>query len=352
MLEIKLLENSEEEEYNTFLDNSTESMFFHSIPYRNLLKEFLECEPYFLIARKKDVIIGALPSFLKTNTSYGNILNSLPFFGSNGGFIIDSQLEDIEKGEIKKELLAKFNELANENDCVLSTIITSPFDKDLGFYENNISYRYKDSRTGQIAVFEDPTEDLEEYIMYNIIEKRCRAAIRRPIKQGVTVELLDDFKPLFEMHTENLTSKGGISKPLSFFEAVKKNLGGNFNLMYAIKDDKIIAGLLLFYFKNSVEYFTPAFYIEHAVEQGMSLLMYEGMKKAIADGYKYWNFGGTWASQEGVYKFKKSWGGKDFPYYYYITQHGNIDKIMESTPEKLIEEYKWFYVLPFSELRN
>jgi hypothetical protein len=352
MFEIELLKEKDEHQYSDMLKNSSVSMLYHSIPFRNLMIEFLECEPLFLIAKKDGEVVGGLPSFLKKNSNYGNILNSLPFFGSNGGFVVDSNLNNEEIEEIKKSLLIEFNKLAEDNNCVLSTIITSPFDNDIEFYNQNISYKFKDGRIGQIAVFENPTYDLENYIMYNIIEKRCRAAIRRPIKQGITVQESNDFQPLFEMHTENISSKSGIVKPFNFFESAQKNLKKNYSLTYAVKEDKIIAGLLLLYFKDTVEYFTPAFYLDQAIEQGTSLLMYDGMKKAIDNGYRYWNFGGTWETQTGVYKFKKSWGAQDFQYNYYIQMYENIDQILELTPEVLVNEYKWFYVVPFSELKS
>ena len=100
MIEISLLRSSEEKSYTTFLKNSNESMFFHSVPYKNLLEEFLSVKSFFLIAKEKEQIIGALPLFLKKNEAYGNIFNSSPFIGSNGGFVIDSHLEDVRSANL------------------------------------------------------------------------------------------------------------------------------------------------------------------------------------------------------------------------------------------------------------
>ena len=46
------------------------------------------------------------------------------------------------KKEIKKKLLQAYEELANEKDSVLSTIVTSPFDRDILFYEENLVYKF------------------------------------------------------------------------------------------------------------------------------------------------------------------------------------------------------------------
>lgn len=352
MIKITLLTEKDEEKYTNMLYNSNEAMFYHSIPFRNLLECFLSCKSYHIIAKENDKVIGCIPTFLKTNKKYGNILNSLPFFGSNGGFLIDSRLDNNKRIYIKKELLKKFVDIAHNNNCILSTIITSPFDKDFSFYEENLQYNFKDERIGQITEFKSKNvNDIENEIMYNIVEKRNRATIRKPLKCGITFEYSNDFRPLFEMHKEGMLNKEGIVKPLKFFQNVSDSLN-NFNIIYAKKEGEIIAGLLLFYFKDTVEYFTPAFYLEHRKEQALSLLIFEEMKKAIKNGYKYWNWGGTGNTQKGVYEFKKGWGAKDYSYYYYISQYGNIDNILKLSQEALINEYKWFYVLPFNKLKK
>lgn len=353
MIEITMLTEHYEEGYRDMLHNCREAMFTHSIPYRNLLSDFLSCQPSYIVAIDSGEVIGAMPSFLKENKKYGNILNSLPFFGSHGGVLVRSRFDDREKAKVKKLLLNEFSALAKEKDCILSIIVTSPFDLDISFYENNLRYKFKDKRVAQIVEFRNNIHNAEQEIMYNLVEPSNRRAIRRPLKHGVTFEFSKDFGPLFEMHKENISSKGGNVKPVGFFQKFHDVMEEkDYDLTYARKDGVIIAGLLVSLFKNTVDYLVPALRYEYSMEQGTSLLIYEGMKKAITNSYKYWNFGGTSESQQSLHRFKARWGTKDYPYYYYITQHRNIDHILQMKPQDIIEEYKWFYVLPFSELRN
>lgn len=353
MIEISVLTENYEESYTAMLHNCREAMFNHSIPYRNLLTDFLDCKPYYVIAIEGDEIVGAMPTFLKENTTCGNILNSLPFFGSHGGILVRSRFVDDKKTEIKELLLNGFNTLAKEKDCILSTIITSPFDSDISFYENNLPYRFKDKRVAQIVGFSNNIDDAEREIMYHLIVPSNRRAVKRPLKHGVTLEFSKDFGPLFEMHTENISSKEGNVKPMSFFQKVHDLMEErDYALMYARKERTIIAGLLIFFFKDTVEYFTPALRYEYSIEQGTTFLIYEGMKKAINSNYKYWNFGGTSDSQSSLHRFKARWGTRDYPYYYYVVQHSDIDHILQMKPQDILEEYRWFYALPFGELGN
>lgn len=352
MTDITFLSGNYEQAYTEMLHNCSEAMFTHSIKYRDLLSDFLDCKPYYIIAVEKDEVVGAIPAFLKENKRNGNVLNSLPLFGSHGGVLVRSDLDINKKAKTKRLLLDSFNALAKEKDCIVSTIITSPFDSDISFYEDNLAYSYKDKRVAPVVEFRDGIKDAEHEIMYSIIEPGNRRAIRRPLKHGITFEFSRDFKPLFEMNSANMAAKGGNVQPMGYFERIPNFLESkNYDLIYARKGETIIAGLLLFYLKNVVNYSVPAQRVEYSVEQGTSLLIYEGMKKAINNGYKYWNFGGTSESQQSLHRFKARWGTKDYPYYYYIVQYRNIDHILAMKPRDILEEYEWFYVVPFAELK-
>lgn len=354
MINISLLTKSHEESYTDMLHHCRGVMFSHSIPYRNLLASFLDCEPYYIVAiGGRGDVIGAIPSFLKKNSRLGNVLNSLPFFGSHGGVLVHSGLHLDEQVEVKMLLLGEFNILAKEKNCVLSAISTSPFDPDISAYENNLSYRFKEERTAQIVEFRGGVADVEQEIMHHIIDPDNRRAIRRPLKNSITSEVSRDFSPLFEMHSQNISSKGGNVKPLEFFQKVQELIPEeDYSLTYAKKDGEIIAGLLVFLFGDTVEYYTPALQYEHSVEQGTSLLIYEEMKRAIRNGYRYWNFGGTLKNQPGLHKFKAQWGAKDYPYYYYVTRYRDIDHILKMEPRDILGEYRWFYVVPFGILKS
>ena len=84
----------------------------------------------------------------------------------------------------------------------------------------------------------------------------------------------------------------------------------------------------------------------------MSLLIYEAMQEAARRGCRYWNWGGTWLTQDGVYFFKSRWGTEDRPYYYYISEHEGAESLRNLTKEEIIENYPYFYVLPFNILRQ
>jgi lipid II:glycine glycyltransferase (peptidoglycan interpeptide bridge formation enzyme) len=116
-------------------------------------------------------------------------------------------------------------------------------------------------------------------------------------------------------------------------------------------DGQPIAALLVFYFNGTAEYFTPVIISEHRNTQALALVIYEAMKDAVSlKKCKYWNWGGTWLSQRGVYDFKKRWGTSDYPYYYYTKLFN--EGVRFSSKEALLKNYPGFFVLPFSELED
>lgn len=126
--------------------------------------------------------------------------------------------------------------------------------------------------------------------------------------------------------------------------------GKDYNIYIAKLDEKKIGALLLFYYNETVEYFTPAAVSKYRNIQALPLIIYQAMCKANAKGYKWWNWGGTWLTQDGVYKFKNKFGAIDKEYNYFIKI--NNEDIYSSTKKELLEEYDNFYVIPFDKLKG
>ncbi|MBS1652581.1 MAG: peptidoglycan bridge formation glycyltransferase FemA/FemB family protein [Bacteroidetes bacterium] len=347
---IKVLDNNSEKQYEDFLMSIPDSLFYASNKFRKFLKEFLnEEDAYFLIFGDDGNIKAALPSFLKKNSEFGNVLNSLPFYGSNGGVI-----ENVIDEKTRLQLIETFYHFAKENKCVSTTIISSPLKPNEAFYETNTQFTLKDSRIGQITTLPDSNNDVDAAVM-KIIHYKMRNLIRKAQKLEIKVEdgngNQEAMAFLIKTHKENLAAIGGLAKPDVFFNLIPKyfSYGNDYKIYIAKKDGQMIAAMLVFYFNKTVEYFTPVIKAEFRNSQALSLVIFEAMKSAVASGYKWWNWGGTWASQGGVYHFKSQWGTKDLTYYYYTKIFD--DKILDKTKEQLLDNYPYFFVAPFNALK-
>jgi hypothetical protein len=355
-LEVQTLTRGRETEYSDFLKSIEHAMMYYSLSYRNFLRNVLKdsVDAYF-IAYRQGEIIGVLPSFMKINDTYGNVLNALPFYGSNGGIIVSENGNN--SLEVKKKLLESLYDYTAVNSVVACTIISNPLDMDVNFYKENTAFTFKDERIGQVTElprsFKD-SDDIKQQLMDKFHQK-TRNAIRKALKSHIMVThsgSLEGMKALAKLHKDNMEAIGGMAKPWPIFEAIYKNFiyDSEYRVYTAEKDGRIIAALLVIFFNKTVEYFIPATKQQYRIYQVMSLLCFQAMQDATQKGCRWWNWGGTWLSQTGVYHFKKRWGTLNIPYYYYIKVFDS--KILTIDKKVIIEQYPYYYVIPFDKIKS
>lgn len=354
------------DKYQRLVEVAPEGTIYHTKSYVEFLSQWLSSEAVFLGIKENDCLLGAI-SFVIKKTSEGTIINSNPYYGSYGGFIIDPKSTPKEKNQIRRDLIEYFHEFANENDCTLSTLVLSPFERYQPQYTNKIDFDYSDYRVGQISALPQSPKNLRDALFYNRFSSSSRRAVRKAEKVDISIELdqkptknLDKFYEVYagNMHAKEYKDKsvraGGKIKDKSFFEGLMENLPmGAARLRSMIDSDgELIGGIFELVNKDTIDYYQPAIKHEARNTGATNLAVFEGMKEGIKNGFRFWNFGGTWETQEGVYRFKRGFGTTDYPYKYLITAHGDDEHIKELTPEDLQKKFPGFYVLPYSELNS
>lgn len=328
--------------YENYIRGKEHCLFYYSTKYKNFLKKLLNCEEEYLLAVEGlNEIRGILP-LMYIEVGELRIYNSLPYYGSNGGIVADNK-------EAYTKLLKAYNEIACNTKTLSSTVIQNPF-----LRQDSIDYVYnfQDSRIAQITnISLEGEKDSKEFL--ERVDPSARRNIKKAIREGIKIELdHTQLNRLREIHQANILALGGIPKSNTFFDLIPHYFSPNedYDLYVAKKDDTIIAGLLVFYFGKTVEYFTPAIDSQFRTYQPLSLLIITAIKEAAQKGFKWWNWGGTWESQKGVYKFKKKWGAADFKYFYY-TQLNDLS-ILNWSQDKILKSFQNFFVVPFKYLER
>ena len=327
------------EAYDRYLMGNSSSLFSYSSKYKNFLKDLLTCQEEYLVATGEADILGVLP-LMYTEGEKGRVYNSLPYYGSNGGVIADN-------ADAYQALVNSYNEIARSKTTISSTIVSNPFAQQDA---SHIWHNHTDYRIGQFTNISFRSNHWDEII--SRIDPSARRNVSKAIREGVTVEIdSTQMEWLGKTHQDNISAIGGLPKSDRFFELAPRHFSPaqDFDLYVAKKDGVVVAGLLIFYFNQTVEYFTPAIEEQYRSVQPLALILVTAMSDASRRGFKRWNWQGTWATQTGVYRFKKKFAALERKYHYYTQL--NESSMLNWPQADIISAFPNFFVVPFSALK-
>lgn len=337
----KLVLEFSDEEVTKFLEEVEHSLFYHTPEYLRMISKILGAT-FFYIGVKYNNSINSLMPIMKKKSDLGVVYNSLAYYGSNGSVIQKSYSIDE-----KKILIKKFYKIAKNDGALSATIISNPLDG-INTVWNDLKISSTDYRIGQITKLPQKPDALMK-LFENPRPRNIRKAIKVGVEVAICHEEAIDF--LHKTHLENMSSIGGLAKDKSFFESIPKYIPRNKWRIYVAKHNKkFISALLLFQHNATVEYFTPATIYDYRNFQPSALLIYNAMQVAVSEGFSYWNWGGTWKSQTGVYDFKKKWGAQDMRYEYFTQIFQK--SVLRYSKTELMENFNGFYVLNFKDLEE
>ena len=340
--EVISAERIESSQVDQFVAEHPDGMLYYGQKYRQLLEKVAGGTAAYQVVIENGEITGLLPAFY-LDGPLGRVWNSLPWFGSHGGPLCTTEVA-------KNALINWWNAEISKNGVAAGTIISNPFTPLNG---KLINHHFTDVRTGQFTPLPHAeSEDLDSALM-DLLHSKTRNMIRKAGRQNIKVRIQNDaFDFVEKIHQENMTVIGGTAKSRAYFDTIRNDFtpGKAYNIYVASLNDEDIAAILILYQNNVVEYFTPVVKAEFRSVQPISLLIFTAMLDASGDGFRLWNWGGTWKSQEGVHRFKKRWGTTDQDYHYFTKV--NNPNIFTRTTNQLLEMYPNFYVVPFGVLNS
>lgn len=334
---VQLLTRDRFEEYDSLLATSPEALIYHSLRYRDLLLAVLpEAEARYWVVCEDDTIVAALPTMAQDGP-FGEVLNSLPWFGSHG---------DVIGGTTAQRRQLREHWATESKRAAAATLVANPW----GDQHMPATGALRDERIGQVTMLESISKHDD---LMSLIDSSTRRNVRKAQAEGVRIRTDPRAWDLLEdLHFENMDAIGGNPKPPSFFEAAQRIFRPetDYDLFVADLDGEDVAALLVLYYKNVVEYFVPATRLKFRNLQPMAAILAEAMVASARRGFVRWNWGGTWKTQEGVLRFKRKWGAADVPYSYATTV--NEPRILMESPDRLASSYPCFFVIPYAALEK
>ena len=338
-VEVVRLTAEREPAYAAFVAAAPDALISYTLAYRDLLAELLGCAPRYAVALRDGVVAGVMP-LMRADGAWGAVLNSLPYFGSNGGPLA----HDAEAAQALGDWYAG---QARAEGVLAGTVVANPLTEEVGAVA--LGGDLEDVRIGHITPLAGAGDARERIAA--AIDGSARRNVAKALRCGTVVTIDNDgFDQLESLHRRSMEAIGAQVKAPAFFAAVARHFraGVDFDIYFAHIGDEAVAALLIFYCGATVDYYVPAVSPEHRGEQPMAAILLQAMTDAAQRGLAHWNWGGSWPSHESLQRFKAKWGGVPREYRYATTL--NDRDVLSARPEELLAAYPGFFVVPFSHL--
>jgi hypothetical protein len=331
--------------YSAFVAGHPLSTIYHTLEFRAFLALAVPGVPRYFVARCEERIVGVLPTFVASHERWGDVINSLPWYGSHGGCLVEPGC-----GIARSALLRRLAECLDAPTVAFSTVILTPVENaHLPEYLAALSPDATDVRTGQITHLPSQDGGLERQLEA-ILRHKTRNLVRKALKQGFTLEITDDdtaWQFLHATHVENMRAIGGRAKPWSHFDAMRQAIPAAWRQLLVTRfEGRPVAALLLLKFNRTVEYVTPVIKQEFRPLQPLSYAIWHGMLDAAASGYHHWNWGGTWLTQATLHHFKQGWGAVDEPYTYLVRSVPRVLEEFGRDRHAFFDAYPFYFLYP------
>ncbi|HWC12712.1 MAG TPA: GNAT family N-acetyltransferase [Acidimicrobiales bacterium] len=329
-----------EDGYERFVADHPNTLLYYSLRFRDFLVDLLGCTPRYAVAVHGGHVAGVFPTMV-TEGRYGRVLNSLPYYGSNGGALTTSATAG-------HALVQWYRAEVNEDEMAAATVVANPLDADPFPPPHDLV----DERIGHVTVFPGGAMTADDQV-WLAIDSSARRNVKKAAQHAVEVNVENEnLADLETLHRESMEVAGGQAKTRAFFDAVPAHFrpGTDYNLYVARIGDEPAAAVLLFYYGSTAEYYVPALRPSFRPAQPMAALLHRAMTDAVTNGFRRWNWGGSWPTHESLMRFKSKWGGQGRVYQYWTKL--NRPELRSSTAGALLAAYPGFFVLPFSALHG
>jgi serine/alanine adding enzyme len=285
-----------EEEWDSFAVRQKGYTHFHRLRWRAVIERVFGHQCVYLTSRDAaGNLSGILPLVRVRSVVFGHYLVSMPFLNYGGPLGTDEGIQ---------ALVNEATAIARNGKVTLLELRSRvPLDIPLG-----VSHR-------KITVILDLPEKSDS--LFRRFDGKLRSQIRRPQKEGVTVEFgVDQVAPFFSVFARHMRDLGTPTQPLALFREIAEQFPEDCWFACAYLDGKPIAGGCGFRFGDEFE-MTWASSLRAYSRQAPNMLLYWAcMERAIAMGVKRFNFGRC-TPGAGTYRFKMQWGGREEPLWWY-----------------------------------
>lgn len=223
-------------------------------------------------------------------------------FGGYGGCIADNNVTVAQQREIYDWLVKQRASIAIDTNPFVKTAVKLPE----GFI-------CREDFTQALTLSKD------EQTLYQKLNRGGKSNLNQAKKHGITVRLArtdSDIHAYYALYRDTLRRWGDsalFEYPESLFFTIFAHAGDGIKIWLAEKEAVIVAGVIIFYWNRIATYWHGASHQDYFQCYPNNMLHMEIIRDAAAAGFRYYDFGPS-GGQEGVARFKKSFGAVELPF--------------------------------------
>jgi len=281
-------------EWDAYVHSHPDGTIFHTQAWRQAVESVFGHRPVYLSAYRGARLIGVLPMFFVESRFVGRVLISVPY-AVGGGILADD-------APTTQALFESARQAALCRACC------------------GIDFRSERAVIDELPVadhhvgFKRALPDRVEDVLVSLPRKARAAARNARRKYGLSISYSDQFLPLvWKLYTNSMRRLASPNYPYPFFKQLV-NLTPDAHWVSLVRHDgRPIAGLVTFLFRDTVlPYFVGL--SDAARHCGAANFLYLAtMERAVAKGYRYFDFGRSRKDNRGSYDFKRFQGFQPSP---------------------------------------
>jgi serine/alanine adding enzyme len=311
-IEISELSTESTSDWDVYVEEHPDSTVYHHRAWEVIAQRAYRLKTHFLLARENGRLCGILPLFRKRGVIQPHLTNGL--FGAYAPVLSSSP-------EAHEALLKRARAILEENHLpylCLKTLEHSEKEETFGFKKMD------DWVIATLALKETPEENWDQ------LRNKIRNCVRKAERSGLKVQLgkacLAEF---YDVVADNMHSKGAPAYGYPFMFELAKAFGDQAEVITLWLDDKIVAGSLLLFHKQTA-YIPFASSRPNTLHMSPNNLLYwQIIHESCKRGMKTLDFGRS-QKDSGSLQFKLGWGAETAPQPFLIYSRSGVDLSKDS----------------------
>lgn len=296
----ELINPEEDTRWDTFVEQHPDGWIYHLSKWQRVLQDsFSHIRGQCLVMADKASgrIVAGLPIFTVSSRLTGKKVVSAPFSTLITPLVTDNEHLPV--------LLANAQGFCRQNRCSRLEI------RSLKSYAGLLPGGFSEACNYKLHTI-DLTQPVET--LYKKLDRSCvRQRIARAKSNNVVLKKGDssvDMREFYHLYLRTRKRVGRPAQPYKLFLAMVGELhpSGSLDLLFACKDGRPLAGILLLKYKKRVSAEWAASDETHKQMSPNQFLFWEAIQEAKDQGFEVFDFGRTSISNNGLMDFKSRWG--------------------------------------------